>query len=151
MSGNGKLVGLDGQPLDGELVTKDGYLENLGRRAGLSLQQREFLRKNLPTAEDPDHMSRSQRQIKALRDALQVVSIQNMQLFALLPAMADRLVANRGPATLVFGQKILVDKMKPEFWPAVTVDGDGDVHVVIPTPGVDPPMAVQPEPKGDVS
>lgn len=152
MSGdNGKLFGLDGKPLTDELVAPSGYLEQLGRRGGFSLQQREFLRANLPKDSDgpPEHLSRSQRMIYALRESLTAISVQNLQLWALVAALAERVGGE-----LVFDKTALAAKMKPAHWPAVTVDPEGDVHVVMPVSEVGSEavqITIASEPKGDVS
>ena len=122
-----ELIGLDGKPLDdavaGELVTADGYMEHLGRRTGMSYQQREFLRKNLPSAMDgpPQHMSRSQRQIAALQQSAMTLSIQNLQLWGLLGAFAQR-----AGGEAKFTRPELDAFSKPEAWPVVVLEDDED-------------------------
>lgn len=123
------LVGLDGRPLEesGDIVSSPAeYMEHLGRRSGMDFRKREFLKANLPKITDapPDHMSKSQRTIVALRDALTQVSIQNLQLFGLLGAFCEK---DGGESK--FDQKHLAKFTKPAEWPVVVVDPDGMVVV----------------------
>jgi hypothetical protein len=124
------LVDPLGKPIapSGEVVTPAEYMEGLGRRAGFDHKQREFLRKNLPSATDapPDHMSKSQRQIAALRQSLMKIATDNLQLWMIVGAFAARA---GGKAT--FSQPEVMKFQKPANWPVVMPDEDRNIVVTI--------------------
>ena len=146
-NGNGKLFNLDGSPVDGvenEIVTPSEYMEKLGQRAGFDHKQRDFLRKNLPSMADnpPDHMSRSQRQIYALQQALFKISCDNLQLWALIGAACEA-----AGGSMEFTQETLKKFSDPKMWAVVVADQDKHVRVALPVTVMpeEPAPAAEPE------
>jgi hypothetical protein len=124
-----ELVDALGRPVEdlGDIVTPGQYVDNVGSRAGLTKEQRDFIRKNRPdeatdptrTEVKPEELSRSGRQIYALREMLLKAAFENLSLWGLLSAATQR-----AGGSMTFTQLELQKYLKPAQWAAVLRDGD---------------------------
>ena len=127
-----EILGPDGRPADSDVVTPFEYLDDAGGRAGFTATQRKFFRQNAsdkstdPATADPRNLTRSQRQIYALRAMLEKAALDNLQLWTLLAAATER-----AGGAMSFKQTAASRFIAPKTWPTVIADGD-DVRIALP-------------------
>lgn len=110
-----------------DLILPPNYMDDLATRAGITRAAQDFLRRNpidLPKNVAPEHMSRSERQMFAMRELLLKSAPDATNLWVLLAAFAE----NAG-GEMTFSQATLRKFLAPKNWPAVTADGEGNVTV----------------------
>ena len=126
-----ELVDPLGRPVEdlGDIVTAGQYVDNVGKRSGVSDSLRAFIRKNPIddfSGRDPETLSRSQRQLYALNSLLAKSTLDALQLWMLVGALTARV---GGSAT--FPQAELMKYQKPANWPVVMPDEDRNIVVTI--------------------